>query len=159
MLVIGVFPIPERRQMFEEAFARQLRKYIDRPSPSYKFLPAIAGVDRAQIETLVRDQQMDAVVITRLIKAETIQTDVPGHPTEIPSGPLDGAASYFDMAKQDAYTPGYQAEQTVAILETKIFDARTGVCVWTCRSDTLVNGYLDDLIADFVGVMIQALSG
>lgn len=145
--------------MFEKTFARKLKTYAAQPIPSYKLLPTIGAIDRAQIEAVVRDQKMDAVFITRLINTTTIQIEMPGYTTEVPPTPLDGAVSYFKMGKKEVYTPGYQVEHTVAILETRIFESRTGVCVWTCRSDTLISGYLDDLIADFVAAMIHALSG
>lgn len=156
-LVIGVYPNLDRRRLFEEAFSKALNKYADKTIPSYTVLPDIAAADRAKVEALVKEQQIDAVFITRLLEKTTTQIEIPGHTTEISASPLDGAVSYFNAGKEEVTSPSYTVDQTVAVLETKLFDASTGTCLWTCRSDTLMNGYLDDLIVEFATVMTQSL--
>ena len=156
-LVIGVLPVPQRRKLFEDEVAKQLRPYGDIIFQSYKFFPTLDSVDRAQVEIVVKDQQIDLIFITRLIDKTTTQALVPEHTTTVPPDPLSGPISYFNAGTQEVTQPGYVVDQTVVVLETKVFESRNGACVWTCRSDTLMNGYLDDLVRDFAWEMTRAL--
>ncbi len=156
-LVIGVFSVPERRKMFEDIFARQLKKHGEKTLSSYPFSPTIAGVDRRQVEKLVKEQKIDMVFITRLVDQKTIQVAGSGYTLQVPQDPLEGALNYFNAGAEDVSQTGYTVDQTVAVLETKLFESHTGANVWTCRSDTLMNGHLDDLIRAFARVLTQAL--
>jgi hypothetical protein len=156
-LIIGVFPDIERRTLFENEFANELKKYGEETLTSYSFIPSITGMDRSKVEALVKEQKIDIVFITRLVEKKTVQTTVAAHTQEVPASPLDGAVTYFDSGRKEVTQPGYTVDQTVAVLETKVFESQTGSCVWTCRSDTLVNGYLDDLMRSFAKVMAESL--
>ncbi len=157
MLVIGVLPNPDRRRMFEALVASEFRQRGMIAVRSYESFPTIDGVTRATLEPWVRQKQISSVLITRLIDRKTVETSVPGSTSEVPPDPLEGPLAYYNESAKVVTTPGYTVDQTVAVLETKVFETAGGKNVWTCRSETLINGYLDDLIRSFAEMMAEAL--
>jgi hypothetical protein len=158
LLVIGVIADPVRRKLFEDTFTHAIKSRDHFAYESYPIWPSLTGIQRAEIEKVVKEKDMDAVMITRLVDQKTTQTEVQGQQKYAPSAsPLDGAVSYFNESEKVVTSPGQAVDQTDAVLETKVFDIQKGACVWSGRSHTQVQGYLDDLISSYSQVVSHAL--
>jgi hypothetical protein len=156
-LIIGVLPNLEKRRLFEETIASAMAKHGVTAECSYRIWPSLEGVTRETVESLVKQRAIERVSISRLVENKTVEVEMPGHDTRLPPGPMDGAVSYFQQGQQVVSSPGYQADTAVAVLETRLFETGSGAVVWTCRSETLVQGYFDELVQDFAKEMMQKL--
>lgn len=139
ILAIGMSNNLQTRADFEVALAGKLAR------PGIK---AIAGTDillrptAGQLDlTYLREQikafQIDAVVVSRLVKVDTKVTYVPGQAYFLPY--YNSFYDFYGTVYPVVYSPGYLQKDTTARVETNLYAVTEpdGVLVWTGMSDTL----------------------
>ena len=104
------------------------------------------------LKTQVRENKIDAVVVSRLIKVDNTVTYIPGT-AYIPPFPYYGTFyGYYGAVYPVVYSPGYLKEEKKVRIETNLYAVSSGEgeLVWTCITDTFnpsnVNKAIDRLV-------------
>ncbi len=158
VMVVGVSKKAVNRRIFEDEFVVQLKAHGIDAVASYMVLPDKKQDDQAVIAAKVKELGADSVLITRLVSKKTVKVYVPGMPYFPP--PYYGRWSdYYGYGYREMYTPGYMAEEQYAIMETNLYDAANDSLIWAATSETEMSGADLSLIKEYVGIMVNNMSG
>jgi hypothetical protein len=124
ILVVGVAQNPEVRADFEDAMAAQIaRQGIEtipgnhillRPDPKVK-------LDLDYLRGQIRDNHIDAVVVSRLLKVDKKVTVVPSSTYVAPFPYYYSFYGYLGAVYPVVYEPGYTREDTTVVVETNVY--------------------------------------
>jgi len=135
ILVIGVAQNLEVRADFEDGMAAQLARpgietipgnqILLRPDPNAK-------PDLDYLRGQIRDNHIDAVVVTRLLKVDKKVTVVPSSTYIAPYPYYYSFYGYLGAVYPMVYDPGYTREDTTVSVETNVYATSTpdGDLVW-----------------------------
>jgi len=158
-LVVGISDNSQRRQVFEEIMAAELRKKGLSATPSY----TVTGVEEKLSVPLVEKAALvvgvDAVLTARIVdlKRKT-QKDVGYAMTD---RGIDGYASIYGTGTVSFATfdlkPVEITTSTIYGLQSNLFDTATRGLVWTGTSNAVDPQGVITASAKFAGVVINAL--
>src|SRR6516162_1959551 len=141
VLVIGVARNPEVRADFEDEMAAQIARpgietipgnqILLRPDPNAK-------PDLDYLRGQIRDNHIDAVVVSRLLKADKKVISIPSSTYITPFPSYYSFYGYLGAVYPVMYDPGYQREDIIVSVETNVYatDKPDGDLVWTGVSDS-----------------------
>jgi hypothetical protein len=141
VLVIGVAQNLEVRADFEDEMAAKIARpgietipgnqILLRPDPQAK--PDLDAL-RAQI----RDNHIDAVVVSRLLKVDKKVTSIPSSTYVAPFPYYYSFYGYLGAVYPVIYDPGYEREETTVSVETNVYATSKpdGDLVWTGVSES-----------------------
>jgi len=140
ILVLGINGKVENRAEFED----QLSAAIARPGiqtiPSYSLLPRpnSTPIDMTQLRDVVRGQNIDAIVASRLVKIDKKVTYIPGQ-VYTPYPYYNTFYGYYGAIYPVVYSPDYLRVDKTAQIETNFYSAEKsdGELIWTGTSDTV----------------------
>ena len=124
--------------------------------PSYSLLPRpeATPINMDKLRSIVRDQNFDAILVSRLVKYDKSVIDVPGQ-----AYPHYGTFySYCGALSPVVYSAGYLQTETAAQIETNFYSSAKpdGELVWTGTSNT-VNPRSVSIIDAFVKLVVLEL--
>jgi len=157
IMVIGVTKKPINKRIFEDEFVRQLKARGTDAVASYTVMPDTKQGDNAVIAAKMKEQDADAVLISRLASKKTVQTYVPGN-VYYPPANYGTWRDYYGYGSQVVYTPGYMAEDEYALMETNLYDTGNGTLIWSATSETEILGSDQNQITSYIGVMVNAMA-
>jgi hypothetical protein len=155
VLALGLSDKARVRADFEDALAAQLAGTGVETIPGNTILlrPEGSHLDLQYLKTQVRENKLDAVVVSRLIKVDNTVTYVPGTSYVPPPLPYYGTFyGYYGAVYPVVYTPGYLKEEKKVRIETNLYviSSGEGELVWTGITDTFnpsdVNKAIDRLV-------------
>jgi hypothetical protein len=140
ILVLGINGKVENRAEFED----QLSAAITRPGiqaiPSYSLLPRpnSTPIDVNALKDVVRGQNIDAIVASRLVKVNQKVTYIPGQ-AYVPYPYYSTFYGYYGAIYPVVYSPDYLRVDKTAQIETNFYSAAKpdGELIWTGTSDTI----------------------
>ena len=140
ILVLGINGKIENRAEFED----QLSAAITRPGiqaiPSYSLLPRpnSTPIDMSQLKDVIRGQNIDAVVASRLVKVDKKVTYIPGQ-AYTPYPYYNTFYGYYGTIYPVVYSPDYLRVDKTAQIETNFYSTtkEDGELIWTGTSDTV----------------------
>ena len=161
VLALGMSDKTVIRADFEDALAAQLAELGMDAVPGNVVLLRPEGTqsDLRYIRTQIRDNKIDAVVVSRLIKVENTARYVPGAPY-VPPFPYYGSFyGYYGTVYPVVYSPGYLKEDKKVRIETNFYATSSGEgeLVWTCITDTFNPKDVDKAIARLVKLLVQQI--
>lgn len=141
ILVLGINGKVENRAEFED----QLSAAIARPGiqaiPSYSLLPRpnSTPIDMNQLKDVIRGQNIDAVVASRLVKVSQKVTVIPGQPITPFPYYYNTFYGYYGAIYPVVYSPDYLQVDKTAQIETNFYSTAKpdGELIWTGTSDTI----------------------
>jgi hypothetical protein len=140
ILVIGMSNNPGTRADFEDALASKIARegIIAVPGNTILLRPGTGKLDLDYIKAQIRENHIDAVVVSRLVKVEKNVTYIPGQSYVIPYGYYRSFYGYYGTVYQQVYTPDYLREDTRVRVETNFYATTPpdGELIWTGTSDT-----------------------
>lgn len=172
LLVVGITQKQQKRDVFEEVMAAELRKSGISATPSYTLTGGEQKLSRESVEKAALAAGVDGVITTQLIDMRRktitdggfIMTDR-GHSfgalDDAESGSVDifgvsgmGAVSYasFSMKSVEITT------SKTAIIETKLYDTATRKLVWSGVSNAVDPKGTITATQDIAGVIIKSLN-
>jgi hypothetical protein len=140
VLALGLSHKTEIRADFEDALAAQVATTGVEAIPGNTILlrPEGAQVDLNYIKGQIRDNTIDAVVVSRLIKVENTVTYIPGVAYAAPFPYYHSFYGYYGTVYPVVYAPGYLKKEKKVRIETNLYviSAQEGELVWTGITDT-----------------------
>lgn len=160
ILVLAMNGKASGRADFEDRMVAAITKPGLVAVPSYSLLPRPEStpIPMDQLRSVVRGQNFDAVVVSRLVKYDKTVTYVPGQ--AYPLSPYYGTFyGYYGALYPVVYSPGYLQTNTAVQIETNFYSAAKpdGELVWTGTSNVIKSGSVSKVIDDVVKLMVQAL--
>jgi hypothetical protein len=158
-LVIVVAKDKLARQVFENAFAYQMKERGVQAVASHKELPQFEKLDRASVEEVVRRLGLKTVLITRLVDFEQKEESV-----------ILGYGAALDINDwYDHYSTCYvyisgpttimYTDKRTTILETKVFDVADAGLLWNGRARVRYAGANAQALKPYVTYMANRIKG
>lgn len=160
VLVMGISRDTTARRIYEDAMVAQLTARGVKAQSSYRSLPDDGPAPQAAIEKAVRDAGADAVLISRTVSVTNEVRVSPGMVMGPPMGfGWGGFYGYYHGMWASAYTmpPTVYTVQNV-VVDTRLFDARDFVVLWSGSSTTNPTNSMQTTIAEFVATVVAALA-
>jgi len=161
ILVIGMSNNPAIRADFEDALSLKIARNGLEAIPGNTILlrPGTGKLDLDYIRAQVRENHIDAVVVSRLVKVDKNVTYVPGQSYVIPYGYYRSFYGYYGAVYQQVYTPGYLREDKTVRVETNLYFTASadGELIWTGTSDTFNPKSAHKVIDPLVKLVVKQL--
>jgi hypothetical protein len=156
VLVVGVSKKPGVRRMFEDEFGHQLKKHGVDAVSSHILVPFAEQLNKETIEPKIRDMEIDAVLITRLLDEKEVSEYRPKGAYVVPKSYLYGYHDYYsDSFSRDT---GYKVEGRVVTLETNLYETHEEKLVWSSLSKTFVQAGSYKEIKSVIKAVMKQLS-
>jgi hypothetical protein len=154
VLVIGVSRDQDIRHTFENYFVEQFKKENVQAFSAAAEL-GTGRLDSAAVARYVRDNEIDAILVTRLMGTDTERTYVAGTGY---MGPIyyGGFYGYYNYGYTVMSSPGYLAEATVIRLETNVYQ-RDSRLLWSGISDSFNPGSEEEVIKGLTQAVLDDL--
>lgn len=160
VLIIGMSDKVEVRADFEDALsAKVARPGIEAvPGNTILLRPEGTGVNLDYIKEQIRANNIDAVLVSRLVKIDKNITYVPGE-TFYPYPYYRTFYGYYGTVYPVVYTPGYLKEEKKIRIETNLYSTSggEGELVWTAMSDTFNPSNTKKAIDSVVKLVVKEL--
>ena len=160
VLVIGISRDTTARRVYEDTMVAQLAARGVKAQPSYRSLPDDGPAAQPAIERAVRDAGADAVLISRTISVINEVRVSPGMVMGPPYGfGWGGFYGFYHGMWASAYAipPSVYTVQNV-VVDTRLFDAKDFMVLWSGSSTTTPTTSMQATIADFATSLVTALA-
>jgi hypothetical protein len=155
VLVAGITKQASIRRTFEDQFVLQLKVAGVDAVQSYTVLPEDGQVEEARLQKAVADAHADAVITTRLVKAEQKTQISPGYYGPVPTV---GFYGWYSSAWMGVYDPPQVYQYDVYTSETSLYHVSDNKVVWSGTAQTTAPGSnIEKEIAQYAELMIKAM--
>jgi hypothetical protein len=142
VLALGFSNRVEVRADFEDALAAELASTGLKAVAGNDILlrPPGTTLDLNYLREQIQANQIDAVVVSRLLKVENTTTYIPGVPYTVPFPYYNSFYGYYGTLYPVIYSPGYLQTEKKVRVETNVYyvtAAPDGELAWTGITDTL----------------------
>jgi hypothetical protein len=161
VLAMGFSNKMEVRADFEDALAAELAS---------KGLEAIAGntillrppgtkLDLTYLREQIQANQIEAVVVSRLVKVDNTVTYVPGTAYFMPYPYYNTFYGYYGTLYPVIYSPGYLEKEKKVRVETNVYvtTAPDGQLIWTGTTDTFNPSNVHNAIKGLVNLVVTKM--
>ena len=132
VLVIAAIERSTQRRVYEDLFSQALQAYDTEAIPGYSLMTSEAEISRATVEAAVRGRAIDAVLVTRLLGVEQVETYQP--PTT--QVYYRSYHRYYQHALTET-SPGYYRRYDLLSIETVLYDTASGNLIWSMQSEAI----------------------
>lgn len=153
ILIIGASEQPTLRHLFEDTFVAQLAANQVNAISSYKIMSVDQILTRENVEAAIAGQDMDAVLVTRLLGVEEVEVYNP--PTYYAHH--RSYHRYYAHALETS-SSGYWNRYKVLTLETNLYDTATQQLVWSMQSESIEPSKPHDVIETQINLTITTLA-
>ena len=153
VLVIGAFKRSTQRRVYEDLFAETLASRGVEATPGYTLMTTELEISQETIEAAIRGRDMDAVLVTRLLGVDEVETYEP--PTTRVY--YRNYHSYYRHALTEV-SPGYYRRYKVLTIETTLYDSASGELVWSMQSEAVEPSTPRPVIEDQINLTIERLA-
>ena len=161
VLALGLSDKTEIRADFEDALAEQLAQtgVIAIPGHAILLRPESTQLDLNYLKTQIRENKIDAVVVSRLIKVEKNVTYIPGGPYVSPFPYYSTFYGYYRVVYPVVYSPDYLREEKKVRIETNLYNTASpdGDLVWTAVTDTFNPSNVHKTIKGLVKLVVKQM--
>ena len=161
VLALGLSDKTGVRANFEDALAEQLAATGVEAIPGNSILlrPEGTQFDLNYLKTQVRENQIDAVVVSRLIKVENTVTHIPGSAYVAPFPYYNTFYGYYGVVYPVVYSPDYLREEKKVRIETNLYviSSQEGELVWTGVTDTFNPSNVQKAINGLVKLVVKQM--
>ena len=161
ILVLGMSAKPGVRADFEDALSKLVTSDGVKAIPGNTILlrPEGTKLDMNYLKAQIKEFNIDAVIVSRLIKVETNVTYVPGQTYVMPYPYYRSFYGYYGAVYPVVYSPDYLREDRTVRVETNVYAATAsdGELVWTGISDTFNPSSADKVIEGLSKLLVKEL--
>jgi hypothetical protein len=152
VLVIAINRDATARQIYEDTVVAQFAAHGVKARASYKLLRELGAAPPPDIEMTVRKAGVDAVLISRTLRASTDIRVTPGY-SYVPVGPV----GFHGMWGTFSTAPNVYAVQSMEV-ETRLFDVKDLALLWSGSSTTNPSPSMQQTITELATALIKALA-
>ena len=160
VMVMGINRDSTARRIYEDAMVAQLNARGIKAVQSYKSMPEDGPAEQQAIQAAVANVGADSVLISRTVSVSNEVRVSPGLVAGPPWGfGWPGFYGYYHGFWSAAYAvpPSVYTVQNV-LVDTRLFDAKEYLLLWSGSSTTVPTGSMQQTIQDFAKTMSAALA-
>lgn len=160
VMVMGISRDSTARRIYEDAMVSQLNMRGVKAVQSYKALPGDGPAEQQAIQAAVASAGADAVLISRTVNVTNEVRVSPGYVAGPPWGfGWPGFYGYYHGYWSAAYAfpPSVYTVQNV-LVDTRLFDAKEYLLLWSGSSTTVPTGSMQQTIQDFAKAISVTLA-
>jgi len=160
VMVMGINRDSTARRIYEDAMVAELGARGIKAVQSYKTMPADGPAEQQAIQSAVAGVGADAVLISRTVSVSNEVRVTPGLVAGPPWGfGWPGFYGYYHGFWSAAYAvpPSVYSVQNV-LVDTRLFDVKEYVLLWSGSSTTVPTGSMQQTIQDFAKVISATLA-
>ena len=160
VMVMGINRDATARRIYEDAMVAQLNARGVKALQSYKSLPGDGPAEQQAIQSAVSSVGADAVLISRTVSVSNEVRVSPGLVAGPPWGfGWPGFYGYYHGFWSAAYAvpPSVYTVQNV-LVDTRLFDAKEYLLLWSGSSTTVPTGSMQQTIEDFAKTISATLA-
>ena len=161
VLALGLSQKTAVRADFEDALAAQLEAqgFTATPGNTILLRPEGTELDLNYLRGQIRNNNIEAVVVSRLLKIENKVTYVPGSPMFTPYPYYGTFYGYYSSVYPVIYSPDYLQEEKKVRIETNLYytSEPDGILVWTGVTDTFDPKKLHKAIRELVTLIVKQM--
>jgi len=157
ILVVAVTSDEIVRRTFEDRIVARLGQRGRKGIPGYVVVGKRGKITEAELREAITQSGAEGVLVTRVTGVDTGSVTVPGAEVTIGYG-WGGFYGYYAGVWETAYIPSQQVSGSSSTLtETRLFDAKSGVLVWTGVVRTGDGNNLDAVLSGYVELIFDAM--
>ena len=159
VMVMGINRDSTARRIYEDAMVAQLGLRGVKAVQSYKLLPDDGPAEQQAIQAAVSQVGADAVLISRTISISNEVRVSPGYVVGPPWGfGWPGFYGYYHSYWSAAYAfPPYVYTVQNVLVDTRLFDAKDYLLLWSGSSTTVPTSSMQQTIQDFAKTITETL--
>jgi len=162
VLALGLSNKTEVRADFEDTLAAELsnKGYEAVPGNAILLRPVGTQLDINSLKEQIRANQIEAVVVSRLVKVDNTVTYVPATAYFMPFPYYNTLYGYYGALYPVVYSPGYLQKEKKVRVETNLYfvnGAPDGQLVWTGMTDTLNPSNVHKAIKGLVNIVVTKM--
>ncbi|HVG03699.1 MAG TPA: hypothetical protein VM937_02045 [Burkholderiaceae bacterium] len=160
VMVMGINRDSTARRIYEDAMVAQLNARGVKAVQSYKSMPADGPAEQQAIQAAVSSVGADSVLISRTVSVSNEVRVSPGLVAGPPWGfGWPGFYGYYHGFWSAAYAvpPSVYTVQNV-LVDTRLFDAKEYLLLWSGSSTTVPTGSMQQTIQDFAKTISATLA-
>jgi hypothetical protein len=162
VLALGFSDKVEIRADFEDALAAELASNgLDAiPGNTILLRPPGTQLDLNYLKEQIRANQIEAVVVSRLIKVDNTVTYFPGGAYVVPFPYYNTFYGYYGALYSTVYSPGYLQKEKKVRVETNLYyvtSASDGQLVWTGITDTFNPSNVHKAMRGLVSLLVTKM--
>jgi hypothetical protein len=161
VLALGLSDRTAIRADFEDALAAELDNAGFEAVPGNAILlrPQGTQLDLNTLKEQIRANQIEAVVVSRLIKVDDTVTYIPGVAYGVPFPYYNTFYGYYGTLYPVVYSPGYLQQEKKVRIETNLYVTSTpeGQLVWTGITDTVNPSNVEKAIRGLVKLVVTKM--
>ena len=161
VLALGLSSKTELRADFEDALAAELssKGYEAIAGHAILLRPPGTQLDLNYLREQIQANQIEAVVVSRLVKVDNTVTQVPGTAYFSPFPYYNSFYGYYGTLYPVVYSPGYLIQEKKVRIETNLYvtSAPDGQLVWTGITDTFNPSNLHKAIGGLVKLVVTKM--
>jgi len=163
ILVIGVAENQANRRMYEAALAQRLEEHGVTAYQSVMLLPTSEKLQKEDVVAAVKEKNIDAVLVTRVLDINRQKNYVPPSTTVYSAYPGYGHAyygsyyGYYHHSYSVVTSPGYTYTDVTVILETNLYDASNENIAWSGQSATFNPEDVHEVIGPTAKLIVNKL--
>ena len=164
ILVVGMAPREQTRSIFEYQLTNVFKTNGVNAMASLDAMPKDVEISKEAFTKYFKDHDLDAVLITGLLRADTSQTYVPGYSYYVPghsyaysSGYHRDYWGYYHSHWRMYHEPGYYKETRKYMIESTLYETTKGNIIWRGISKTVNPDNIMIVIEDLSKTLVKRL--
>ncbi len=157
VMVMGVGGEETQRRNFEDSFADHLSREGVAATKSYRVFPEDVKLDRKTIHPELQRQDVDGVLVSYVVSTDTKEIYSPPQMMVVPRHYRVGLYGHYAVVWDHVHSPGYYTQVKELVLETQLYDARSGKLVWSGQSESYAPSSSEKLIDEYSALLVKAL--
>jgi len=162
VLVVAVTATEVRRRIFEDSLVSKLQNEGISAYPSNQFSESVDQMDEEEVEALIKERGIEAVIVTRVLNIDRQDVVVPPS-TTVTGYPsygrpyYDSWYGYYSHGYSVTHDPGYTYTKMTVSLETNLYDTANGKLIWSGQSDTFDPASTQEVIGPTTEIIVDEL--
>ena len=132
IVMVALFKQDQTRRMFEDEFAWQISNQGQMVTRSYNLVPSLNENTTGRIATIAQAVGADGILTIRMVNSKQ-PTETAADNSHLVSMNLSG---FLQHSWKDNYDPPELMTNTVMIVESRLFDAKSGKLVWSLATQS-----------------------
>jgi hypothetical protein len=130
VLVVGLAPRERSRTIFEHQLTNEFNINGVKAMASLDGMPKDEEISKDAFKKYFKDLNLDAVLITGLVRADTSETYVAGSAIAVSSGYYRDFWGYYNHQVTVYRQPGYIKETKEYLIESTLYETTNGKIIW-----------------------------
>jgi len=158
VLVVGISKNEAAVRLWERIFVQAFAERGVKASSAIEITGFMPEPDKAVLQKAIRKSGADEVLITHILDRSSTTYTRPGYVRYVPGGLYRNLYGYYGHAYRAVYLPPQDVTRTTVLLETNLYNARSGQLLWSGQTRSRDPRLLKSDFGELVTLMLDDLA-